>query len=47
MPKAYNKAPVGAGPYKMVKVEPGVSMDFERFDDYWAGSPKGSPRSRR
>src|ERR1041384_3594988 len=39
-PEAYNKAPVGAGPYKMVKVEPGVSIDFERFDDSWAGSPK-------
>ena len=24
----------------MTKVEPGVSIDFERFEDYWAGSPK-------
>ena len=39
-PEAYNKAPVGAGPYKMVKVEPGVSIDFEAFDGYWASSPK-------
>ena len=42
-PEGYAKAPVGSGPYKMVKVEPGVSVDFERFDDYWAGSPKGKP----
>lgn len=44
---AYAKAPVGAGPYKMVKVEPGVSIDFERFDDYWAGSPKGKPAIKK
>ena len=41
--EGYAKAPVGAGPYKMTKVEPGVSIDFERFEDYWAGSPKGKP----
>jgi peptide/nickel transport system substrate-binding protein len=41
--EAYAKAPVGAGPYKITKVEPGVSATFERFDDYWAGSPKGKP----
>jgi peptide/nickel transport system substrate-binding protein len=39
--EGYAKAPVGAGPYKITKVEPGVSIDFERFDDYWASSPKG------
>jgi peptide/nickel transport system substrate-binding protein len=38
---AYSKAPIGAGPYKITKVEPGVSAEFERFEDYWAGSPKG------
>src|SRR6187455_485087 len=38
--EGYAKAPIGAGPYKMTKVEPGVSIDFERFEDYWAGSPK-------
>jgi peptide/nickel transport system substrate-binding protein len=42
-PEAYAKAPVGSGPYKVVKVDPGASVDFERFDDYWAGSPKGKP----
>ena len=43
--EAYAKAPIGAGPYKITKVEPGVSIDFERFEDYWAGSPKGKPRA--
>ena len=46
-PEAYAKAPVGAGPYKITKVEPGVSVDFERFDDYWAGSPKGKPAIKK
>lgn len=46
-PEAYAKAPVGAGPYRVVKVEPGVSIDFERFDDYWAGSPKGKPAIKK
>jgi peptide/nickel transport system substrate-binding protein len=41
--EGYAKAPVGTGPYKMTRVEPGVSIDFERFEDYWAGSPKGKP----
>ncbi|UFZ06362.1 ABC transporter substrate-binding protein [Bradyrhizobium ontarionense] len=41
--EGYAKAPIGTGPYKIVKVEPGISIDFERFEDYWAGSPKGRP----
>lgn len=52
-PKAYRekvgaegfaKAPVGAGPYKIVKLEQAKEVWFERFDDYWKGSPKGTPR---
>jgi peptide/nickel transport system substrate-binding protein len=31
----------------MTKVEPGVSIDFERFEDYWAGSPKGKPAIKK
>jgi peptide/nickel transport system substrate-binding protein len=46
-PEGYAKAPVGAGPYKITKVEPGVSIDFERFDDYWSGSPKGKPAIKK
>ena len=55
-PKAYRekvgadgfaKAPVGAGPYKVTKVDPSVSVDFERFEDYWADSPKGKPAIKK
>src|SRR4030081_2738012 len=46
-PEGYAKAPVGTGPYRITKVEPGVSIDFERFEDYWAGSPKGKPAIKK
>ena len=46
-PEGYAKAPIGAGPYKITKVEPGISIDFERFEDYWAGSPKGKPAIKK
>ena len=39
----YAKAPIGAGPYRITRVEPGVAIDFERFEGYWEGSPKGKP----
>ncbi len=51
-PKAYRervglegfaKAPIGAGPYKIVKLEQAKEVVFERFADYWADSPKGKP----
>jgi peptide/nickel transport system substrate-binding protein len=41
-PDGYAKAPVGAGPYKITKVEAG-QIDFERFADYYADSPRGKP----
>lgn len=41
-PEGYAKAPVGAGPYKITRVEAG-QIDFERFDGYYADSPKGKP----
>lgn len=31
--------PVGLGPFKVVKVVPGESVEMERFDDYFAGKP--------
>ena len=43
----YAKAPIGTGPYKITKVESGASIDFERFEDYWAGSPKGKPAIKK
>ncbi|WP_235964827.1 ABC transporter substrate-binding protein [Caenimonas soli] len=35
--------PIGTGPYKATEVVPGTSMKFERFADYYDGSPKGKP----
>ncbi|MGE0419540.1 MAG: ABC transporter substrate-binding protein [Acetobacteraceae bacterium] len=41
-PEGYSKAPVGAGPYKITRVDAG-HVNFERFDGYWNGSPRGKP----
>ena len=41
-PDGFAKAPVGAGPYKITKVEAG-EVDFERYAGYYADSPKGRP----
>jgi peptide/nickel transport system substrate-binding protein len=35
--------PVGAGPYRLVSLEPGTRFVLKRFDDYYADSPKGRP----
>ncbi len=43
----YTRAPIGCGPYRITKFEPGASVDYERFDGYWAGSPKGRPAIRK
>jgi peptide/nickel transport system substrate-binding protein len=40
--EGYAKAPVGAGPYRVTRVDAG-QVDFERFADYYADSPKGKP----
>jgi peptide/nickel transport system substrate-binding protein len=42
-PEGFAAKPVGAGPYKIIKNEQGKEVIFERFEDYWAGSPKGKP----
>jgi peptide/nickel transport system substrate-binding protein len=39
----FSRAPIGCGPYRVVKVEPAVSVDFERYEGYYAASPKGRP----
>ena len=52
MPKAYrekiggdeySKHPVGAGPYKITRVNGVTEIDLERYDGYYADSPKGKP----
>ena len=45
--EGYAKAPVGAGPYKVTKFDAGAAIEFERFEDYWAGSPKGKPAIKK
>jgi peptide/nickel transport system substrate-binding protein len=42
-PEGFGKNPVGAGPYKITKNVQGQEVVFERFEDYWQGSPKGKP----
>ena len=42
-PEEFAKKPIGAGPYRIVKNEQAKEVVYERFDDYWAGSPKGKP----
>jgi len=36
-------APVGLGPYKVAAFEPGQDLVLERYDGYYADSPKGDP----
>jgi peptide/nickel transport system substrate-binding protein len=43
---AYARAPIGTGPYKITKVDGVTEIDMERFDGYYAGSPKGRPAIR-
>src|SRR3954452_5554092 len=43
---AYSKAPIGTGPYKITKVDGTTQIDMERYDGYYAGSPKGRPAIR-
>ena len=35
----YKKAPVGAGPYKLVSFDPGVELVMEAFEGYWRHPP--------
>jgi peptide/nickel transport system substrate-binding protein len=37
--EGFRKAPVGAGPYKVVTFTPGVELQLEAFDGYWRKSP--------
>jgi peptide/nickel transport system substrate-binding protein len=42
----FSKAPIGTGPYKITKVDGVSEIDLERFDGYFADSPKGKPAIR-
>lgn len=39
----YSRHPIGAGPYKITKVDGTTQIVMERFDGYYDGSPKGHP----
>ena len=43
---AYSQKPVGAGPYKITRVNGSSAIEMERFDGYYAGSPKPRPAIR-
>ena len=43
----YARQPVGAGPYRVTAQNPGAMVEFERFENYYAGSPKGRPAIRK
>jgi peptide/nickel transport system substrate-binding protein len=52
LPKAYrervgagefSRQPIGAGPYKITRVNGETQIDLERYDGYYADSPKGKP----
>jgi peptide/nickel transport system substrate-binding protein len=44
---AYAQAPVGAGPYRITRIDGVNQIEMERYDGYYAGSPKGKPAIRR
>ncbi|MGD8366190.1 MAG: ABC transporter substrate-binding protein [Desulfobacterales bacterium] len=46
-PKGFGLKPVGTGPYKVVEVEPGKRIVFERNENYFKDSPKGFPAIKR
>jgi peptide/nickel transport system substrate-binding protein len=35
----FKKAPIGAGPYKVVSFQPGIELVMEAFDGYWRKQP--------
>jgi peptide/nickel transport system substrate-binding protein len=45
--KGFGVKPIGTGPYKVAEVEPGKKLVLEAFDQYFAGSPKGTPAIKR
>ena len=44
---AFSRAPIGTGPYRITRVDVGTLVEYERFDGYYQGGPKGRPAIRR
>ena len=42
-PDGMGKNPVGTGPYRVTEFKPGESITFVRNENYFSGSPKGTP----
>lgn len=38
--EAFNNAPVGTGPFQVVKFTPNIEVELERYDGYWDGKAK-------
>jgi peptide/nickel transport system substrate-binding protein len=43
-PQGMGRKPIGSGPYKVISVEPGKEIVFEKNTAYWEGSPRGKPQ---
>ncbi len=41
--EGYSKALIGTGPYRFTKIDVSSGVEYERFDDYYEGGPKGKP----
>lgn len=42
-PKGMSDKPMGSGPYRVTEVVAGKLVKMEKFNDYFKGSPKGTP----
>ena len=45
--EGFSRAPVGTGPYRITKFDVAGGVEYERFDGYYEGGPKGKPAIRR
>lgn len=45
--EAYSKQPTGAGPYRITRVDGSSWIEMERYEGYYADSPKGKAQIRR
>ena len=45
--EGFKKAPIGAGPYRFVSVNPGIELTLEAFEGYWRKVPeREAPRAQ-
>jgi peptide/nickel transport system substrate-binding protein len=42
-PDGFSRLPIGTGPYRFTKNDVAAGVEFERFDGYYQGGPKGRP----